>query len=388
MPLTPFSTLPARLSLVALKFFALVAYKNQRRGFAGQAHDRSVSRILVLELWNIGDVILAMPFLARLRSLFPGAKVTLLSKLFAADLLSGTELVDEFIVADFAWTPGDRVQPLKKTIDLWRLSREMRRKKFDVAFSSRLHRREHVLLALSGATRRVGFALGKRDASLTDAIVVGDAQRHRVDDWMRLLEPFGVASPGRVPRLHVEESERLWAKGYLDSRGVLKGDLLVGIHPGASLAEKRWPLDRFSDVATATAAQSGVRVLGFAEPSGYGSELFAIPGVVGAQVGLRELMALIERCDLLICNDSGPMHIAGALGVPTVAMFGSGIDQWFAPLGEGHETLTPDKDASCLDLPSPGNSIRTPMGIETPQVLDAVGRAVQRLRGGDTFSRV
>jgi heptosyltransferase-2 len=234
----------------------------------------------------------------------------------------------------------------------------------------------------------VGFALGAQDAALTDAITTSESRRHKVDDWMRLLEPFGGAVTVQMPRLYVDESERHWASGHLTSRGVAKEDLLVGIHPGAGLLEKRWPLDRFREVAAATAGRPGVRVLVFAEPSGYGSELFEIPGVLQAQVGLRELMALIERCNLLVCNDSGPMHIAGALGVPTVAMFGPGIEQWFAPLGEGHEILRPEQDEPQADVPVRGQRVREPRMIKSSQVLEAVGRAVQRVRASGTFSRV
>jgi heptosyltransferase-2 len=347
-----------------------------------------VSSILVLELWNIGDVILAMPFLAQLRGLFPRARITLLSRSFAEDLLAGTGLVDEFIPADLNWTEGNRFRLSGKAIDFWQVSRKLRRQRFDLAFASRAHVREHFLLALSRAGRRMGYALGKHDAALTDPIAAGDAQGHKVDDWMRLLEPFGGAITVQQPRLHIDESERVWSKGYLSSRGVARDDLLVGFHPGASVVEKRWPLERFLEVTKAMATQPGVRVLAFAEPSGYGSELFAIPGVVGAQVGLRELMALIERCSLLVCNDSGPMHIAGALGVPTVAMFGPGVEHWFAPLGGGHEILRPEQDKP---LPNPGagrQEIRTPREIRSSQVLEAVERAVQRLRGGGTFSGV
>ena len=152
------------------------------------------------------------------------------------------------------------------------------------------------------------------------------------------------------------------------------------------MTEKRWPLDRFREVAIATTAR-GFRVLAFAEPSGYGAELFDIPGVVGARVSLREMMALIERCSLLVCNDSGPMHIAGALGVPTVAMFGSGIEQWFSPLGDGHELLRPGYDEKKAGAESSLGGIRAPTGIKSVQVLEAIGRSVQRLRARGTFSR-
>jgi heptosyltransferase-2 len=247
--------------------------------------------------------------------------------------------------------------------------------------------RERVVLALSGARRRVAYAFGKGDRVLTDAIVVENSQRHKVDDWLRLLDPFGGAATIEAPHLHLDDSERAWATGYLSSRGALTDEPVIGIHPGASLAEKRWPLERFRDVAAAIAAKPGIRVLAFAEPSGYGAELFGIPGVIGAQVSLREMMALIARCGLLVCNDSGPMHIAGALGVPTVAMFGPGIEQWFAPLGDGHEMLRPDSDETAVDSSSE-NGIRAPRGIRSGQVLDAVGRTMQRLRSRGTFSGV
>jgi ADP-heptose:LPS heptosyltransferase len=388
MPLNRITTLRSKLSLAVLNLLARAAYPNPRRGTPLSGQGDSVARILVLELWNIGDVILAMPFLTQLRGLFPRAKITFVSRPFAADLLAGTGLVDQFIPADLTWTGADPFSIASKAGEVWRLSREIRRQKFDLAFSSRLHIREHVLLAISGANRRIGFAIGKQNTSLTDAIAVGDPERHKVEDWLRLLEPFGGEAPVDVPRLFLKESERRWSTAYLTSRGVGDDDILVGIHPGASLAEKRWPLERFREVAAATAAQPGVRVLAFAEPSGYGSDLFTIPGVLGAQVGLREMMALIERCGVLVCNDSGPMHIAGALGVPTVAMFGPGIERWFAPLGEGHEILRPHEETAPFASSSRGQPIREPRQIRSAEVLAAVGRTVQRLRAGATFSRV
>jgi ADP-heptose:LPS heptosyltransferase len=89
-----------------------------------------------------------------------------------------------------------------------------------------------------------------------------------------------------------------------------------------------------------------------------------------AKVDLREMIALLERCDVLLCNDSGPMHLAGALGVPTVAVFGSGIPRLFAPLGEGHELVTANSE---------GGSARPYDVSEVPTstVLDAIERTLR-----------
>src|SRR5439155_1847883 len=196
-----------------------------------------------------------MPFLAHLRYLFPRARITLLAKPFAADLLAGTGLVDDYIHADLAWAPADRATAPRKAIDLWQVSRKLRRQNFDVAFSSRPHLREHFILVLSGAKRRVGFSLSDSGRALTDPIQVGKGQRHKVQDWMRLLQPFGGASSIDLARLQVAEYERRWATGYLASNDVQASDLLIGIDPGASLPEKRWPLEEFRKVATALIAR-------------------------------------------------------------------------------------------------------------------------------------
>jgi ADP-heptose:LPS heptosyltransferase len=133
--------------------------------------------------------------------------------------------------------------------------------------------------------------------------------------------------------------EQLWATEFLRENGADPSNLLVAVHPGASVHEKRWPIDRFEKVAHALQSRTNVDVVAFAGPEGYGSSLALVDGVIPAKVGLRQMIALLARCDLMVCNDSGPMHIAGALGVPTVAVFGSGIDRHFAPLGDQHEIV-------------------------------------------------
>jgi heptosyltransferase-2 len=342
-----------------------------------------VSRILVVELWNIGDVVLTIPFLAQLRAIFPGARITLLGQPHARLILEGTALMDEFIETDLAWSRAGRVNPFAYPWrEFMRVVLELRRRKFDVAFQSRRHIREQVLLALSGARRRVGYALGHGGRFLTDAITRPNAERHKMDDWLELLAPFGWetgrAANAAPPRLKVAESERRWAEDYLLAHGVLSSDVLVGVHPGASVAEKRWPLDRFGEVTGFLARRPGVRALVFVDPSGYGAGLGGGERVVVAKVDLRRMMALLERCDLLVCNDSGPMHVAGALGIPTVAVFGTGIAQLFAPLGEEHELVTPP-----LRGPSPRNvgALSGPYDVSevpTSKVLDATERALRK----------
>ena len=326
-----------------------------------------VRRILVVELWNIGDVVLLLPFLTQLRELFPHASVALLARPHARILLEGTGLVDEFL--DDA-SPADNWLSLNPLLggwrDLWRLRRNLRSRHFDLAFQCRLHVREHLILAMSGARRRIGYAFGEGDRMLTDAMEVGDRHRHKVDDWLRLLEVFDAVPRGDYVMLNVTEDESRSAAEVLRLRGANEADVLVGIHPGASLQEKRWPLGRFAEVATELASRPGVQVVAFADPDGYGAELHEVPGAIGISTTLRELIAYISRCDLLVCNDSGPMHIAGGLGVQTVAVFGSGVARWFAPLGNRHELVSSGSPELAGGIDQ----------VTTARVLEAVHRSL------------
>jgi lipopolysaccharide heptosyltransferase III len=309
-------------------------------------HD--VRSILVIELWNLGDLVLTLPFLTQLRLIFPRARVTLLARRYAKELLQGTDLVDDFIETDLTWKSEDsRWNPLHyRWRELLRVSREIRKRQFHIAFKARMHVREHALLLLSGATRTVAFAFDKADRVLTDPVLIEDANRNKADDWLRLLEPFGGPLPASSGRLAVSNREREWATQFLAEHTVDPQSILVGVHPGASIPAKRWPLANFITVVRQLAARPDVTPLVFIEPGGYAAELGNIPGAITAKVGLREMIGLIDRCRVLVCNDSGPMHIAGALGIHAVAIFGSGIKQWFSPLGEGHQLISLDADAA------------------------------------------
>jgi heptosyltransferase-2 len=366
-----------RLMLGALD--SVAHFSPQRMGAPAVHSNEHIERILVVELWNIGDVVLAMPFLAQLRTLFPTARITMLARPHAKTILAGTGLVDEFIETELGWTErATRFNPLAYNWrELRRVRRELQGRQFDIAFKCRMHIREHLVLAMSGAKRRVAFAFGRGDRVLTDAIPIGDPDRHKVADWFELLKPFGGPVASETPRLKVDASERRWATEFLSGHGISITDRIVGIHPGASVPGKRWPLERFAEVASALAKRSHVRVLAFVEPGGYGDSLARAERVITAKVRLRELVALIDRCDVLLCNDSGPMHIAGALGRPTVAVFGSGIEQWFSPLGEGHYLLTVEKSRGQATDRSGSVQPFDITGTTTSQALAAVDAALR-----------
>lgn len=354
---------PTRLKRFALRAIDLAATPiaaGMRR--ESPAKIPAAPRILVVELWQIGDVVLSTPFLAALRDCFPDSKITLLGKPHAERLLHASGLVDDVVVAELPWTRTARkYHPADYDWHgLAELLRQLRAQRFDVAFDARMDIRSNILVSLAGAKRRFGFRYGGGAWLLTDAIPIDPPANHKVGDWLSLAKAAGCKTPQR-PRclLVTTESERTAARTMVASHfGHVRQP--VALHPGGSHAGKRWPLGHFMTLAREL-IDAGYAVLALRGPDGYGEELDDVAGVVSFRPGLREMMAIIEQCATLVCNDSGPMHIAAALGVPTVAIFERGEPKWFGPVGEGHivfagERAGVDVSAAPIDEP-PSNPV-------------------------------
>jgi len=332
-------------------------------------------RILVSELWHIGDVVIAMPFLAALRALYPEAQITLLSKSHARDTLANTGLVDDVVAFDFPWTflDEDRRPTPKELLQIPAVIRQLRRAKFDLAFDCSRDGRNHLLLFLSGAARRIGFAFGGGDYLLTDALTVGSLDDHRTEDWLRLLKPLGTDIQRCEPRLAVSESERRWAQEFLRRAGLAKAETLIAVHPGGSSRLKRWSLEHFESLARIGANDFGARVLWIVDPAGTGADSELPAGSIVAKPSLRELIALLSASQLLVSNDGGPMHLAAALGVPTFAVYSWGKPEWWKPYGAVRHTWVQREDITCR--PCAGHCIFSEPICLTGLTLEVVAKA-------------
>jgi heptosyltransferase-2 len=313
------------------------------------ASSRPPERILVSELWHIGDVVIAMPFLAALRELYPTATITLLSKSHARDTLANTGLVDKVVAFDFPWTflDEDRRPTIGELLRIPSVVKQLRADKYDLAFDCSRDGRNHLLMYLSGAARRIGFGFGGGEYLLTDVVPVGSLDLHRTSDWLRLLEPLGGSAGSGEPRLAVSEPERQWAREFLRTAGRAEGEMLVAIHPGGSSRLKRWSLEHFELLARIAAEEGGARVLWIVDPAGTGAESKLPAGSIVARASLRELIALLSHTQLLVSNDGGPMHLAAALGIPTFAVYSWGKPEWWKPYSTARHSWVQRDDITC-----------------------------------------
>ena len=338
---------------------------------------------LVVEPWGIGDVVLSTALLRALRANFPRASITLLAKSHAEELLAGSGLVDEIIAFDFPWTAfSGKFSPRKYVpSEFQSLIRRLRSRDFDVSLDARRDIRSNTIAYLAGARRRIGYDFGGGAHLLTDALPSGTQNEHKVSDWLALLSPLGAQPRAEFnPFLSVSDDEKHRARSTLGALGFSTETPLVGVHPGASHVVRRWSADGFASVIGRLVEELGVQVLLFEEKRGDSAEIVAKSGARRIQSDLRGFMALVSQCDVLLCADSGPMHIAGALGVPVTALFGPQRKEWYGPRGESDTVVQVDDMACrpCFDA----CIFATPHcmeGINTEDVLTAITRQLEKV---------
>jgi ADP-heptose:LPS heptosyltransferase len=351
------------------------------------SQDARPERILVVELWGLGDVVLATPFLAELRERFPNASVTLLARSPAESLLSESGLVDDVVAFDFPWTSQTRKYAPSRyeARALRRLFAGLRARRFDLCFDARRDIRSNVVTYLAGAARRVGYDFGGGAYLLTDTVPSGDQQAHRSDDWLELLLPvLGERPRARPPMLRVTPAEVAAARNVLRALQLASDRPVVAIDPGASNRIRRLRPELVQGIAGRLITSGMASVILMLSPE-LADDEFPVPA--GAKVvrpSLRELMALIAAVDLLVCSDSAPMHIAAALGTPTTATFGPQPRQWFAPRGSIHRAvqIEPMPCRPCFDA----CIYASPLCMDSISV-DSVFRAVASQLQGLASSR-
>ncbi len=311
----------------------------------------SIKRIVVRGPNWIGDAVMSEPALSAVRRLFPQAELTLLVKPAVAELFTGHPDVSHIMVYD------DRGQHAGLT-GKWRLANALRRGRFDLAILFQNAFEAALLAFLAGIPRRYGYATDGRRLLLSDPIPRPGrtAISHQVHYYLEMLRSLGCEESAKSPRLVLfGEEEAAMAKRLAES-GVSGDELLIGLNPGSTYGgAKRWLPERFAETADRLAGQSGAKVLivgARGEESlarSIAEKIQAGTVVLSGQTSVRELMAAVKRCAVFVTNDTGPMHIAVAFGVPVVAVFGPTDWRTTAPFGTGHTLVRQPVDCSpCL----------------------------------------
>jgi len=330
----------------------------------------------------LGDAVMTTPALAAVREGFPDARIVLLARPLVAELFRHHPDVDEVMVYE---RPGRHEGALGRL----RLGGELRRRRFDGALLLQNAFDAALIAFLGRIPERAGYPTDGRRFLLTLPVPLtpGILERHEVEYYLCLLDGLGIPRPvPAVLKLAVTEKERETMAERLAFLGIDRGAPIVAINPGATYGSaKRWYPERFAAVADTLAEEWGARVVvvGSAAETPLAGEIEAAArrGVanLAGKTTVREMMALLSLSSFLVTNDSGPMHIGAALGVPLVAIFGPTDWRRTAPWSPLAKVVRVEIDCSPCRRRVCDRGHECMLGVTPEMVLDA---ARQLLPGG------
>jgi lipopolysaccharide heptosyltransferase I len=329
--------------------------------------------IAVIKLSALGDVVHATPVVEALADAFPTARLTWVVEGREAALLREHPRLAEVVSVDTrAWRRARTPAALAAVARTLRaLRRRLRAGGFDVALDLQGLLKSGVVAAATGAPVRVGFAAGlcreRLSALFTNRRVTPPpAARHVVEQNLALLGALGVR-PGRaVFRLPSRPDAEARIDEFFAARGLKPHGRLVVLNPGAGRPAKRWPVERFVELAAQLERQARARALVLWGP---GEEAAAraiaqAPGAVLAPpTDLDALVAVIRRASLVVGADTGPLHVAAAVGTPCVGLYGPTSAERNGPYGAGHRTIVaPDGRMASIDAAAVLAAVREGLG--------------------------
>jgi heptosyltransferase-2 len=327
---------------------------------------RPLTRLVVAPNW-IGDAVMSLPFLRSLRRARPTDRIAVLARRGPAAIYRAEGSADVVLPRSSFWRDAAAARSAGAD-EAWLLPNSFRA----------------ALLALaSGARRRVGYATDRRGFLLTDALPAPAGRAHQLRDYDALLEAAGISPDRDPPRLPIPEEASRRAERALENAGLPPGASLALLAPASAFAPtKRWPEDRFASLAD-TLSDRGLAaalVIGPGE-GGIGARVAGLARsrvpVLGEDLDPVELAAVLARARVVVSNDSGPAHLAAAVGTPVAVLFGPTDPGRTTPSGSPARIL--DRYVFC----SPCFLTRCPYGHECMReigVEDAV-RAVEDLIG-------
>ena len=295
----------------------------------------AIKSILLIRLDHLGDVLLTTPAIKSLRKQFPRARITLIVKEWSFEAMKNNPHIDKIIAFNPFWTiPKKEGTETEGVTGTSRLVRRLRRERFDIAIDFKGDFRNILIAYLSGAKRRIGYAIRGGGFLLTD-IVPYEPEIHEIDKNLRLLAPLGIHSEDSHMELHYTDEDMARAEQiFVQERIDLKRQT-IALHYGGASPYKRWDMEKFITLAERLTEKNFNNILIFGgHYERKASQLVRKPenGIfIMPNMTICQLAAAFKRCDLLVCNDSGPMHIGVAVGTPTIAIFGPTFADRFGP---------------------------------------------------------
>ena len=308
-------------------------------------------RILVVRTDRIGDVLLSTCAIKALRENYPNAYIAMMVSPYAKDIVDGNPYLDEVIIYD----KDGKHKSWRRSI---KFARNLKKKRFDLSIILHPTNRVHLITFFAGIRRRIGYDR-KLGILLTDRLkhTKQFGEKHELEYSLDLVRYLGIRTEDKNLFIPIRLESEAWVEELFKQEGIKKTDKLLAIHPGASCPSKVWPAERFAKAADRLRDIYGFKVLLIAGPKDIAKAETVIKNMqhplinLAAKTSVSQLASVLKRCQLFISNDSGPVHIASAVGTPVISIFGRnqrGLSptRW-GPVGRKDRIL--HKEVGCIE---------------------------------------
>jgi lipopolysaccharide heptosyltransferase I len=295
-------------------------------------------RILIVRLSALGDVIHGVPVVCALRERFPGAFIAWVVEGRSAELLDGHDAIDEVIRLPRRW--------YKSLREILALRRRLRELEFDVTIDLQCLTKSAVAAWFTGAPRRIGKAGqdGRELSKLFHNELVDAQGAHVIDHYLELLRPLGIYQPRVRFELAERRDEGFAADNTLRSLGLTRGRFAI-LNPGAGWPSKIWPPERYGEIArllTSDYDLPSLAVWGVPSERPLAQDIVAASdgaALLAPSTSIPQLASLCRRAALFLGSDTGPMHLAVAVGTPSISLHGPSQAEWCGAYGPGNIRL-------------------------------------------------
>jgi heptosyltransferase I len=308
--------------------------------------------VALVKLSALGDIVHALPVAAALRTLQPSWRLTWIVERRHARLLRDHPALDDLVVVDTrSWRSARGPAELARTVrELGALGRRLRAARYDAVVDLQGLVKSGLLARVTGARMRIGFATRecreRLNALFTNRHVTPPPSAHHVvEQYLALLSPLGAATATALPvefHLPSDPAAESAVEEFFEGSRLKSSDRVVVLNPGAGRPEKRWPASRFAELARRLADEDIGRVIVAWGPGEFDVARTIADGgptLLAPRTDLDGLVALLRRASVVVAGDTGPLHVAAALGVPCVGLYGPTPSVRNAPWGKVHRTL-------------------------------------------------
>ncbi len=349
--------------------------------------ETGIERLLIRGTNWIGDAVMTLPAISAIRETWPRAQISVLAKPWVAEVYRLSKDIDRIIIFE---QPGRHAGAIGKM----HLSKELREASFNCAILLQNAIEAAIIAKLAGIPLRAGYNSDGRGWLLTHSVrrTAQIRRVHQIFYYLEMVQALGCRPVKRDVYLYKGDDYDDLAEKLFSRFGIAKNKPLIGVAPGAAYGPaKRWFPDRFAAVADWAISRYNAQVLIFGSAGDAPSaaevkknsrySLLAISG----KTSLKEAIALIAGCDLFISNDSGLMHVAGALGVPTVAVFGSTNPAATSPVGKNSVVVHHDVPCGPCLKPVCPTDFRCMKLITVDEVCEAARKLMDAKTTGNRF---